>query len=777
MAIETRIIQRKIVFGDWEVKEFIGSGSGGKTAVFRIVRKHEDWEENAALKVVNILQEVGRKEELAEAYQKEYDEECMELCNQAKEEIRLMNRLRSNPHIVDYFDFLFVDYQEDNVFGTDLLIRMELLESLWEERKKKGEYEESEVIKIGRDICKGLSFCHNTGIIHRDIKPANIFVTTFGDYKLGDFGIARMVDAGQKASTKMGTRAYAAPEQFMYNKEKYDNRVDIYSLGLTLYELTNHNRLPFAASAYVRESEIQQRIMGKEFPAPETANPALAAVIKKACAFEAEDRYASVDELEEALMAAEVGVFSEKTKEEKKTPGGKKETKRKQKEQIKEGTIATKEGRSGVAAAVVIVVTGSLALIALLLLLAVGMLQSRGGQTGDMASEGNLVSDVSPAQPEAGEPLEDDKIVEDAVYITSYKDTFAAITQSGDLYMWGENKYGQVGCGDFETKENPVFILADVASVYLEESHTAALTKKGHLYLWGNNEFGQIGNDSWERQATPELILIDVKEASLGYYHSGALCNNGDLYGWGNPNGNGTGTYELKPALIARDIETFSMGRQEGGAVTKNGDLYMWGGNMFGQVGNGTLEKQLLPVKIMEGVESVSIGDWVSAAVTVHGDLYMWGDNWSGQVGIEGVRLVEEPTYIMSNVSSLSITYNSSAAITDTGELYMWGYNSNRQIGVNKGNLAFHTPQLVCDDVKSVVLGEWNTAAIKTNNDLYMWGENGKAQINDSGLMRINTPVLVESGIKSVALGGKTTCAVDNNGKLFSWGEKNEEIN
>lgn len=205
MAIETRIAQSKTVFGDWEVKEFIGSGSGGKTAVFRIVRRHEDWEENAALKVVNILEEIGKRETLAEDYQAEYEAERTELCKQAESEIHLMSRLKGNPHIVEYYDFLFCDYQEENVFGTDLFIRMELLESLREERKRKGEYNGDEVIKIGRDICKGLDFCHKSGVIHRDIKPANIFVTTFGSYKLGDFGIARMVDAGQKASTKMGT--------------------------------------------------------------------------------------------------------------------------------------------------------------------------------------------------------------------------------------------------------------------------------------------------------------------------------------------------------------------------------------------------------------------------------------------------------------------------------------------------------------------------------------------------------------------------------------------
>lgn len=164
------------------------------------------------------------------------------------------------------------------------------------------------MIRIGKDICKGLAICHKEGIIHRDIKPANIFVTSRGEYKLGDFGIARMVDAGQRASTKMGTRAYAAPEQFVSFEENYDKRVDIYSLGLTLYELSNHNRLPFANSGYVRESEISLRILGKELPPPENADAALAKVILKACAYKAEDRFASAEEMQDELRASEIGV-------------------------------------------------------------------------------------------------------------------------------------------------------------------------------------------------------------------------------------------------------------------------------------------------------------------------------------------------------------------------------------------------------------------------------------------------------------------------------------
>ena len=68
-------------------------------------------------------------------------------------------------------------------------------------------------------------------------------ISRFGEFKLGDFGIARELDRNVNGLSKKGTFSYMAPE--MYRGEDYDQRVDIYSLGIVLYRLRNHNRLPF----------------------------------------------------------------------------------------------------------------------------------------------------------------------------------------------------------------------------------------------------------------------------------------------------------------------------------------------------------------------------------------------------------------------------------------------------------------------------------------------------------------------------------------------------
>ena len=185
-----------------------------------------------------------------------------------------MSTLRSRTNTVEYLDHTFVEWEENGCFGCDMLIRMELLQDLRREinRRDPAVLSQREIIKIGKDICQALILCHSKRILHRDIKPENIFFNQDGNYKLGDFGISRILSAAanSQASTGIGTPQYWAPEQM---SGRYDQRVDIYSLGLVLYELCNGNRLPFAASSYVTDEEILLRLQGVRLPPPRKPVP------------------------------------------------------------------------------------------------------------------------------------------------------------------------------------------------------------------------------------------------------------------------------------------------------------------------------------------------------------------------------------------------------------------------------------------------------------------------------------------------------------------------
>ena len=148
-------------------------------------------------------------------------------------EIELLVNLKS-PHIVHINEFDAVEEPDHSAFY--LLIRMDLLQALTAFRvdhltdtpEQAGAYAR----KVMLDICDALRVCHENGICHRDIKPANILCGATGDFYLGDFGVSQYTAAPDATLTSSGT-GQAAP------------RSDLYSLGLVLYELTNHWRGPF----------------------------------------------------------------------------------------------------------------------------------------------------------------------------------------------------------------------------------------------------------------------------------------------------------------------------------------------------------------------------------------------------------------------------------------------------------------------------------------------------------------------------------------------------
>lgn len=299
MSIESRCSDYGIVFGHWKICEFLGQGSEGKSAVFRLEHCESEGV-YSALKVISLIEERGNIHSL-NAYQRREYETARERCTDiAQQEVLLMNKLQGNSNVVDYLDHTVLDWSDGASFGRDLLIRMELLKDLRSMIRRGKIFSEQEVLKIGKEICSALVLCHRNNILHRDIKPENIFISKSKSCKLGDFGVSRILSAApmSTASTNVGTPQYAAPEQFF---GQHDHRADIYSLGLVLYELSNQNRLPFATSSYIMPNDVQRRFSGEPLPPPSNASEGLADVILKACAFNPEERFQTAPEFLTAL--------------------------------------------------------------------------------------------------------------------------------------------------------------------------------------------------------------------------------------------------------------------------------------------------------------------------------------------------------------------------------------------------------------------------------------------------------------------------------------------
>ncbi|MDH4220402.1 MAG: protein kinase, partial [Candidatus Aminicenantes bacterium] len=173
--------------------------------------------------------------------------------------------------------------------------------------RRVGHLPSGKAISIGKQVCEGLAEAHSLGVIHRDLKPQNIMVDKSGNPKIMDFGIARSLRAegitGEGAI--IGTPEYMSPEQ-VEGKET-DQRSDIYSLGVVLYEMLT-GKVPFEGE---NTFSIALKHRDEIPPHPRELNPELSselsAVILKCMAKEREKRYQSAQELLSDLNALEKG--------------------------------------------------------------------------------------------------------------------------------------------------------------------------------------------------------------------------------------------------------------------------------------------------------------------------------------------------------------------------------------------------------------------------------------------------------------------------------------
>lgn len=291
----------------WEVQDLLGRGTYG--AVYKAVKKTRTGKNvYCAVKYMSVP---GRSGDVLSLREEGYDEASLSelyrsVVRDYMNEVRVMRALKGAPNIVRIEDARVLEKKTD--FRWEILIRMELLTSL-SGILEKGNYSRGDVIRLGLDMAQALADCRKLDIIHRDIKPGNIFIDQNGTYKLGDFGTARNLERTQGGLSVKGTYNYMAPE--VYHGRSYGPSVDIYSVGMVMYRMCNGGYSAFidpSSKKHTYEemtSSLTKRMSGHELPAPVNADPELAQIILKACAYDPGKRYRSPAELMEALRRLE----------------------------------------------------------------------------------------------------------------------------------------------------------------------------------------------------------------------------------------------------------------------------------------------------------------------------------------------------------------------------------------------------------------------------------------------------------------------------------------
>jgi len=288
-----------VLAGRYVVRSRIGEGGMG--LVYEGI--HRDIDKRVAIKVLR--EDLSRRPEVVARFRQE-----------AKSASRI-----GHENIVDISDF------GETTRGASYFV-MEYLEGedLANVLARQGTVDAERACAIVLQCCRALSATHAKGIVHRDIKPENIFLTKrdgIDDFvKIVDFGIAKMSDIetdgapGRKLTKTgmiFGTPEYMSPEQAA--GRELDHRVDVYALGIILYECLA-GRVPFEGDTFMG---VLSQHLSAELPPITEVNPSvrvsreLELVIRKALAKDPNDRYADTEELAEAIRCALDGRLSRAT--------------------------------------------------------------------------------------------------------------------------------------------------------------------------------------------------------------------------------------------------------------------------------------------------------------------------------------------------------------------------------------------------------------------------------------------------------------------------------
>lgn len=270
----------------YHVDEKIGSGGFG--TVYKVSKTNAAGTYVRALKHItlptkkqyaSVLNSMGGDYAKADDY---FESALNDIVN----EIKILSTLSESGvnNIVRYYENDIIETPSPKTY--DIYILMEYLTPFIDYIDDK-DFTVKDVIGLGKDILRALVSCHDKNIIHRDIKDDNIFVTSDGTYKLGDFGVSKALKDKSRAESVKGTPNFIAPEVYL-GKEKYDNTVDVYSLGIVLYKLLNKMRNPFLPmfpapySTADEDAAFEARMTGQVPELPICAQNELGKVVLKA---------------------------------------------------------------------------------------------------------------------------------------------------------------------------------------------------------------------------------------------------------------------------------------------------------------------------------------------------------------------------------------------------------------------------------------------------------------------------------------------------------------
>lgn len=599
---------------------------------------------------------------------------------------------------------------------------------LIEEANARGEQLPLQVaLRIALEAAHGLHAAHEArdesgsplGVVHRDVSPLNLLVGYTGAVKVTDFGIAKAIGNSSQTTTGVlkGNIGYLAPEVLRF--EPADRRSDLFSLGVTLYELLTGRRL------YAANDDGARRILHAPPPdllgARPDAPPELVELMFDLLAKDPQHRPGTANEVAGRIEAVVAQVIA------------------------REGPYTLAEylaehfadGRAQSDAR---------------LADAIQALRRRARQRRWLpwvpAGAAAVAAMLGLWRWHAGADAETVGLLEAGGYHTCAQ-------EGTQLYCWGKNSDGQAGYGGtLDSAIRRPVSLPPVAALGLGLLHTCACTGDGRAFCWGRNEDGQLGiGRAGAPVPTPSQVpgVESCRAISGGSKHTCAVRADGAVLCWGRNDQRQSSPVEADRVLTPqlRDDVRGALSIAAGGgfacALLGSGRVQCWGNNSNGNLGDGTRTDRphAQVVAGLDDVVEVRASEWSTCARRRDGRLSCWG-RWTSSERDDRDFLVPTPIPGVDDAHQIAMGINHACALRATGDVVCFGLNGFGQLGMSgpgrPPEMPVPVPSLA--GVQRLASGIAHVCA-RHATGIACWGLNQTGQLGDGFHLDRSSPVSV----------------------------------